>query len=105
MAEQTKLTANEEAYWRENHAKQPYAKDTSYEDYAAAYRVGYEGPFKYVGKKFEEIEDDIALDYEKARPESALPWDSVRPAVNLAWERMTGVIPPREPDRGVRDFI
>jgi hypothetical protein len=58
-----------------------------------------------VSSKFEEIEDEIALNYEKAKPGSALPWDTVRPAVNLVWERMTGVISPREPDRGVRDWI
>jgi hypothetical protein len=96
----------EEAYWREQHGKQPYAdKNRSYDDYAAAYRTGYEGAGKYSGKKYEEIEDDLALDYERARPGSAIPWDSVRPAVKAAWDRLAGVIPPRDPGRGVRDFI
>lgn len=112
MAEATNIGANkfdpkkEEVYWRENHAKQTWAdKNRSYEDYAAAYRTGLESVAKYPGKKYDEIEDAIALDYEKARPGSALPWDTVRPAVKAVWERMTGVIPPREPDRGTRDFI
>jgi len=58
----------EEAYWRENHPKQSYAGGRfTYEHYAPAYRTGYEGIMKYVGKKYEEIEEDLALDYEKHR--------------------------------------
>ncbi|PYK71145.1 MAG: hypothetical protein DME42_11340 [Verrucomicrobia bacterium] len=53
----------------------------------------------------EEVEDSLASDYEEAKPSSALPWDTVRPAVSSVWERMSGVLSPREPGRGVRDFI
>jgi hypothetical protein len=95
----------EAAYWREQHPKQPYAANSSYEQFEHAYRTGYNSFLQHRGKKFEEIEGEIALNYEKAKPGSALPWDTVRPAVNLVWERMTGVISPREPDRGVRDWI
>jgi hypothetical protein len=95
--------AEHEAYWREQHAKQPYAdKNRSYEDYAPAYRLGSEAASKYAGKEFEEIEDDIALDYERGRPGDALPWDHVRPAVKAAWDRLSGVLGPREADRGIR---
>lgn len=94
----------EEAYWREQHSKQPYAeKSNSYDDYATAYRVGVEGVEKYAGRSYPDIEDSLALDYEQADPASALPWDRARPAVKAAWEKL--VILPREPDRGMRDFI
>src|SRR4051812_19347260 len=33
----------EEAYWREAHARQPYADGTTYDEFRDAYRVGYEG--------------------------------------------------------------
>jgi len=95
----------EAAYWREQHSKQSYAKNYSYEQFEHAYRTAYNSFFKYSGKKFEEVEDPIALDYEKSKPGSALPWDTVRPAVNAVWERMTGVISPRDPGHGVRDWI
>jgi len=36
---------------------------------------------------------------------SALPWDTVRAAVSAVWERMAGVIRPRDPGRGVREWI
>jgi len=95
----------EAAYWREQHPKQPYAKTYSYEQFEHAYRTGYSSFLKYPGKKFEEVEDSLASDYDEAKPISALPWDTVRPAVSSVWERMTGVLSPREPGRGVRDFI
>jgi hypothetical protein len=99
MAEANK----EEEYWREQHAKQAYAnKNLPYEHYAPAYRTGAEAAKKYAGKKFEEIEDDIALGYEKHRAGSALPWDLARPAVKAAWDRLGGVIAPRDVERGTR---
>jgi hypothetical protein len=97
-------TANkEDAYWREKHAAQPYADPTlTYEHYAPAYRLGYEAHDRHSGKSFEEIETDLALDYEKAEPDSPLPWDTARPAVKAAWDKMSGVIGPRDTDRGIR---
>jgi hypothetical protein len=96
-------STTEETYWREHHASQPYAdKQRSYEDYAPAYRFGYDAATKHTGKRFEEIEEDVALNYEKSRPESALPWDHARPAVKAAWDRLAGVLGPRDADRGIR---
>ena len=81
MAEFTK----EEAYWRENHPKQSYSGKTPYDDYAAAYRTGYEGFHRYLGNPYQEIEDDLALDYQRTQPGAALPWDHARHAVRAAW--------------------
>src|SRR5947199_4224575 len=70
-----------EKYWREQHEKQSFVKpDYTYEHYAPAYRTGYEGFHKYPGKLYEEIESDLALDYERNKAESALPWDHARHA-------------------------
>jgi hypothetical protein len=93
----------EEAYWRQHHHKQPYAGEkATFEHYAPAYRTGYEGFVKHQGKAYEDIEDDLALDYEKHRIGSALPWDEARHATRAAWERLSGVVAPRDPSRGVR---
>jgi hypothetical protein len=92
-----------EAHSRKHHSTQPYAdKNLSYEAYAPAYRTGHEGAIKHAGKKFEEVEDDLALDYEKARPGEPLPWDTVRPAVKAEWDRIGGILGPRDSDRGIR---
>lgn len=93
----------EEQYWRENHPQQPYSSsDFVYEDYAPAYRTGFEGFTKYSGKKYEEIEDDLALDYEKNAIGAPLPWDRARPAAKAAWDKLSGVTEPRDPAREVR---
>jgi hypothetical protein len=96
----------EEQYWRENHAAQSWAEGGgSYDQYAPAYRTGYEGGTKYAGKPYEEIETDLALDYQKHDPNTALPWDRARPAVKAAWHRVSGTIAPRDPDRGTRSGL
>jgi hypothetical protein len=95
----------EAAYWREQHSKQPYAKDYSYEQFEHAYRTGYDAFLKYPGQAFDEVEESLAADYEQAKPASALPWDTVRPAASAVWDRLGGVISPRDPDRGIRGSI
>ena len=57
---------------------------------------------KYPGKLYEEIESDLALDYERNKAESALPWDHARHAVKAAWAKLSYDIGPRDPDRGIR---
>jgi hypothetical protein len=96
---------NEAAYWRERHSKQPYAKNSSYDQYEHAYRTGYTSFQKFRGKKFDEVEESVANDYETGKPDSALPWDTVRPAVSSVWDKMSGVVGPRDFDRGIRDSI
>ena len=95
----------EAAYWREQHPKQPYAKNYSYEQFEHAYRTGYDSFSKYPGQRFDEVEESVAADYEQAKPASALPWDTVRPAASAVWDRMAGIISPRDPDRGIRGAI
>jgi hypothetical protein len=102
----SKELRDSEAYWREHHGAQPYADEKkSYDTYASAYRFGHETATKHSGKKFEELEEDIALDYEKHRPGTALPWDSARPAVKAEWDRLGGVLAPRDVDRGTRSGL
>ncbi len=69
----------EAAYWREQHAKQPYAKNYAYEEFEHAYRTGCDTFFHYPGKSFDEVEESVATEYEQAKPTSALPWDIARP--------------------------
>jgi hypothetical protein len=95
----------EEEHWRKEHPNQPYAKNRPYDHYAAAYRVGAEGVEKYQGKAYDEVEHSLASDYAHANAGSAIPWDTVRPAVRAAWDRLSGVISPRDSDRGVRGSI
>lgn len=92
---------DEEKHWREHHKNQPFAKPGhTYEHYAPAYRTGYEGFHKHQGKKFDEVESDLAVDYGKHQ--STLPWDDAKGAARVAWDRLAGVITPRDVSRGTR---
>jgi uncharacterized protein YcfJ len=77
----------EDAYWRENHARQVYANNRPYDDFAPAYRVGYEGYAEYGvnGQTFEQSEDQLRREYEKQN--AKLAWPEVRPATRAAWTR------------------
>jgi hypothetical protein len=96
----------EDAYWRENHPAQPYAKENrTYDDYASAYRTGYTG-FRR-DQSFEEREADLRRTYEEPLPKapagtqniassqnvtdhssSRLSWEEVRQAARAAYQRL-----------------
>lgn len=77
----------EDAYWREAHAEQPYFSDVNtYDDFAPAYRAGYEGRVKYDGRSFDEIETDLEADYRRHNGE--LDWVDVKDASRNAWNRI-----------------
>ena len=79
----------EDAYWRDQYNKEPYyTSPYGYDDYAAAYRTGYEAHTRYPGKSFEEIESDLQRDYTSNRGRSRLDWNDVRPASYAAWNRL-----------------
>ena len=77
----------EDAYWRENHRRQSYAKGRSYDDFGPAYRTGYEGYALYgvTGCTFEDREVELRKSYEATQPK--LAWDAARPASRAAWQR------------------
>lgn len=78
----------EDAYWRENHASQPYYReDRDYDAFASAYRLGYEGRVRYDGRAYDDIEQDLAADYERFQGND-LTWEEVRPATRAAWDRV-----------------
>lgn len=81
----------EEAYWRENHDRQPYASGRSYADYQDAYRLGYEGYSRYgvQGRSFDDYESDIQQDYSTRAGSSGLRWEEAREAARAAWNRVS----------------
>jgi hypothetical protein len=67
----------EEAFWREHHRHQPYAKEGhEYDAYARAYRTGYEG--YQPGQTFAEREAELRAKYESHYEDDAAIQDNLR---------------------------
>lgn len=83
----------EAAYWKDNHARQGWAKGRPYDDFSPAYRVGYEGYSKYgsIGT-FEDREAELRREYENTKPKVA--WDDARHASRAAWQKFDQKNPP-----------
>ena len=78
----------EDAYWRENYTSEPYHESgATFDDYAPAYRAGYEGRAVAGVRTFEEVERDLELKYNESKGSSRLRWDQARPAAHAAWHR------------------
>lgn len=88
VAESIDPTA-EDAYWRENYANRPYYDaSSSYDDYAPAYRHGWESRQRHAGRKFEEVESDLGSTWESVKDKSRLTWDRAKHATRDAWDRI-----------------
>jgi hypothetical protein len=78
----------EDAYWRENYVHEPYYEQgRSYDDYAPAYKTGYEGRSKFSGRSFEEVERDLESNYNRNKGASKLRWENAKLAAYAAWHR------------------
>jgi hypothetical protein len=80
----------EDAYWRENHTREPYYdKNHTYDDYQGAYRTGYEGYATHAksGTTYEQAEPKLQQQYETTYGKSKLEWEKARHAVRAAWNR------------------
>ncbi len=78
----------EDAYWLEAHGRQPYAKGSTYDSYAPAYRNGYEGYAKHgaTRKSFGETELELRNSYQEMN--TTVPWEEAREASRAAWRRV-----------------
>lgn len=84
----------EDAYWRENYSSEPYYEPgLTYDDYAPAYRTGYEGRARYEARTFDEVERDLESDYNRRRGNSGLAWDKGRHAARAAWQHVEEALP------------
>lgn len=78
----------EERYWRENHSRQPYyQKGKEFDDFAPAYRLGWEGRSRYPDTRFDDAESRLATDYDAMRGDSQVAWGDAKQATRAAWER------------------
>ena len=86
VAEAINPTA-EDAYWRSTYDKEAYYRsDYTYDDYAPAYRAGWEG--RAAGHdRWDAVRDDWSRRWHGEPHGSRLRWDEAEPAAKAAWER------------------
>ena len=81
----------ETKYWQENYSSRPYAQTSfSYEEFAPAYRYGWESFGHRTGpsQTFDSIESDLGRGWDKAKAGSRLAWDQAKTATRDAWDRV-----------------
>jgi hypothetical protein len=94
----------EDAYWREAYRTQPYySKEYSYDDYAPAYRTGYEGYSRYSDRSFDDVESELRASYEQSRGRSRLSWERAKDATRAAWQRVSNAVERAIPGDSDRD--
>ncbi len=92
----------EDAYWRENYKTRPYAESNrGYEHYQPAYKYGWESRERYVGKTWDQADNDLERGWDKAKGASGLTWNEAKHATRDAWHRVEGAL-PGDLDRGGR---
>jgi hypothetical protein len=83
----------EDAYWREHHSEQEFADaDYTYDDYAPAYRVGYEGRGR-TNTDFDSSDEILRSDWEARKGSSRLDWERAKHAVRAGWHRVEARLP------------
>ena len=79
----------DEGYWRTVYPTEPYfSPGFTFEDYDPAYRYGAEAFPLYSGRPFDEVEPNLAKDWEKKRGASRLTWEQAKAAVKRAYHRV-----------------
>ena len=87
---------DEDTYWRANYRARPYASSAGrdYDDYQPAYRYGYDAATRYRNRNWNDVESDLARDWDTYQYRGNSTWEHVKDAVRDAWDRMTSNRPP-----------
>lgn len=81
---------DEEAYWREVHVNEPYySPEHTYDDYAPAYRAGWEA--RMAGTDWDSTRAHWARQWDAEHANGRLTWEKAQPAVKAAWDRANRV--------------
>ena len=85
--------ADEDAYWRNSYQTQAgYTPGYTYDDYAPAYALGYNGKSRYPGS-YDQNETYLADEWNTTKGNSRLSWDQAKSASRAAWHKVERAIP------------
>ena len=92
MADRYPTWEQEELWWRDNYALRPYATGRQYEEFGPAYQYGYQSATHYMGRTWDEVEEDLRSGWDKfeGKGPGGAKWENIKDAVRDAWHRITG---------------
>ena len=94
----------EEAYWRENFVGRPYVtKGSKFDDYGPAYTYGVDNFAKHPGRSFDEVENTLGRDWQRAKGKSTLGWEQAKHATRDSWQRLSDTIERATPGDSDKD--
>lgn len=93
MADRDFTWDDEDAYWRTNYRTRPYGASGDYERFRPGYRFGFDSAARYRGREWNDVEPDLASDWETYEDRGESTWEQVKDAVRDAWNRITGKHP------------
>jgi hypothetical protein len=94
----------EDEHWRANYSSQAYVpSDSKYDDFAPAYKLGYERYPDYNGQSFDQAEPDLRRDWDTRRGDSRLSWDEAKHATRDAYNRARDAVERMTPGDSDRD--
>jgi len=83
----------EDTFWQGAYINAPYyAAGRTYDDYAPAYRLGYEGWSRY-GGVYDDYEPRLASEWDSVKGRSRLTWEEAKAASRASWDRVERAIP------------
>ncbi len=84
----------EHAYWEKNYQSRPYVdKAAPYDTYRPAYQYGMDARSRYPGKKFDDVETDLASGWQSTGTKTKLGWDKAKLAARDAWDHVERALP------------
>lgn len=77
-----------DAYWRDRYPSEAYyTKLRTYEDYAPAFKVGFEGRARHPGETFEQVEPELERTYHRERGATKVAWAEARHPARTGWDQ------------------
>ena len=83
---------DDDTYWRANYRNRPYASASGrdYDYYQPGYRYGYEAANRFQNRSWNDVENDLARDWDTYQHRRMSTWEQIKDAVRDAWDRVTG---------------
>ena len=81
-------------YFESNYRNAPYySAGRDWSDYEPAYKYGYDTYGQYRGQRFEDVEPQLARDWDSTNANSRLAWNEAKGAVKEGWHHIERAMP------------